>query len=145
MKVKDILRKKGLNIHTSVKTTNIVTAMEQLLSNKVSCLPVIENERLIGIISDKDIFRAVYENQTGCTQLKVEQLMSTDLIVGVEDDDIEYISSLMTNNRIRHIPIVEGEKLVGLISIGDVVKATEKDIKFENRYLKQYIDGSYPG
>jgi CBS domain-containing protein len=50
----------------------------------------------------------------------------------------------MTNNRIRHIPILEKDKLVGLVSIGDVVKAQMDDIKFENRYLKQYIDGSYP-
>ena len=144
MKVKEILQTKTKDILTTTRTESVVTAMEQLLSNKISCLPVVDGKRLIGIISDKDIFRAVYENRKTFEEFKVEDLMTTDLIVGVEDDDIEYISNLITNNKIRHIPIVENDSLIGLISIGDVVKAKEKHIKTENRFLKQYIDGSYP-
>lgn len=103
-----------------------------------------ENDKLIGIISDKDIFAAVYENQDTFTTLKVSDLMSSDLIVGIEDDDINYIAGIMTKNRIRHIPIMEKDKLLGLISIGDIVKAQMEDMEIENRYLKLYIDGTYP-
>ncbi|EKD35639.1 MAG: hypothetical protein ACD_75C01830G0001, partial [uncultured bacterium] len=68
-----------------------------------------------------------------------------NLIIGTEEDSIEYLQAIMTENRIRHIPILEGRKLKGLVSIGDVVKAlmTEKDV--ENRYLKDYIADKYPG
>ncbi len=145
MTVQELLHAKTSVIHTIEKHETIVKAMECLLHNQISCLPIIENNSLIGIISDKDIFRAIFENRSHFDELTVSNFMATDLIVGVAEDNIEYISNLMTKNRIRHIPIVNEQKLTGLISIGDIVKAKEKDMVFENRYLKQYIDGSYPG
>ena len=71
--------------------------------------------------------------------------MTTELIVGIEDDLVDYIATLMTNNRIRHIPIMRGASMIGLVSVGDVVKARLSDMAVENRYLKQYIRGDYPG
>jgi predicted transcriptional regulator len=74
----------------------------------------------------------------------VGDLMSTHLIVGLPDDEVGYLAGIMTNNRIRHIPIVEGHRLAGLISIGDVVKIKLEDIQIENRYLREYIQDAYP-
>jgi CBS domain-containing protein len=146
MLASDILKIKGKEVITILEDVNIIDAMKILLEKKISCLPVVDGENcLIGIISDKDVFKAVYNNQDNYKDLNASQLMTTDLIVGVETDDVDYISGLMTKNRIRHIPIVEEMLLVGLISIGDVVKTKQKDIEIENRYLRQYIDGSYPG
>lgn len=145
MLVKDMIKTKNRDLITIGNSENVLTAMKQLIKNKVSCLPVVgENNKLLGIISDKDIFKAVYENQDNFIAFKTGDLMSTNLIVGVEDDDLNYISGLMTKNHIRHIPIVNREKLIGLISIGDVVKANQENIEIENRYLKLYIDGNYP-
>lgn len=145
MKVKDLLKENPREIITTDKSTTIIKAMNLLISNRIGCLLVMdENDKLIGIISDKDIFAAVYENQDTFTTLKVSDLMSSDLIVGIEDDDINYIAGIMTKNRIRHIPIMEKDKLLGLISIGDIVKAQMEDMEIENRYLKLYIDGTYP-
>jgi CBS domain-containing protein len=142
----DILKIKGRDVITILGDVNIIDAMKILLENKISCLPVIDSKNcLIGIISDKDIFKAIYNNQDNFKSLTASKLMSIDLIVGIEADSIDYISGLMTKNRIRHIPIVEEMILVGLISIGDVVKTKQKDVEIENRYLRQYIDGSYPG
>ena len=145
MKVKELIENKKGTLYTIDQHSTLVNAMESLITNKISCLPIIENNCLIGIISDKDIFKAIYENRSHFDELSVHNFMEKDLIVGIMDDNIEYISNLMTKNRIRHIPIVDKKELIGLISIGDIVKAKEKDIQFENRYLKQYIDGSYPG
>ena len=145
MTVKELLDTKNGTLHTISQHTTIVKAMECLIQNKISSLPIIEKDCLIGIISDKDIFKAIFENRSHFDELTVADFMERDVIVGVKDDNIEYISNLMTKNRIRHIPIVTEDKLIGLISIGDIVKAKEKNIEFENRYLKQYIDGSYPG
>lgn len=145
MLVKELMKAREKEIVTATPKTEIIDAMELLLKNKISCLPVVDGtNKLQGIISDKDIFRAVYEHQTDFTEVKLTDIMTSDVIVGVEDDDMEYIAGIMTNNRIRHVPIVDGDHLVYLISIGDVVKVRQKDIEIENRYLKQYIDGTYP-
>ncbi len=146
MLVKDLLRYYPKTIVTTSKEANVLVAMEALLHNKISSLPVVEdNDHLIGIVSDKDIFRAAYEKRENFLVLSIENIMTTNLIVGLEDDDLDYIAALMTNNRVRHIPIVRRDKLVGLVSIGDVVKTQIKNVEVENRFLKQYIVGSYPG
>ncbi len=146
MTVKEVLDMKDRRLITVDPSTNIVEAMSKLIENKVSCLPVMEEStRLIGMISDKDIFKAVYENQSGFTRHTVGELMTTELIVGVPEDKISYIASIMTNNRIRHIPILVDDEMIGLISVGDVAKCQMSNMEVENRYLKQYIDGGYPG
>jgi CBS domain-containing protein len=146
MKVKDILKNKQREIITAETSTDILTAMQLLISNKISCLPVLGySGQLVGIISDKDIFKAVYENQDNFRSFTVGNLMTTDVLVGVPEDEIDYIGGVMTENKIRHVPILEEGKLVGLISIGDVVKVEIKRMQIENRYLKLYMEGNYPG
>jgi len=70
--------------------------------------------------------------------------MTSELLVGLPTDEISYIAAIMTNNRIRHIPIMDGKNLIGLLSVGDIVKTLMANIETENRYLRQYIDGTYP-
>ncbi|NOY88950.1 MAG: CBS domain-containing protein [FCB group bacterium] len=145
MLVKEFMKLRPKNLITTNKDTNILKAMNLLIEKRISCLPIIdENNKLIGILSDKDIFRAVHNNHDSFIDLKVKDLMTKELIVGIKDDDINYIAGIMTKNRIRHVPIIEEDKLIGLVSIGDVVKIQMKDMEIENRYLKLYIDGSYP-
>ncbi len=146
MLVKEILNVKGGSLFTASSKTSVAEAMSLLIDNNISCLPVVNNENsLIGIISDKDIFRAVHKDPVNFGEIEVGKLMSTNVIVGLADDEVQYIAGMMTQNRIRHIPIVEEMKLIGLISVGDVVKTQLEDFRIENRYLKQYIDGNYPG
>ena len=146
MKVRDILKGKARDTITVRLETKISEAMRLLIVNKISCLPVVnESANLLGIISDKDIFNKIYDDPDNFRASTVIDLMSKDLIVGVLDDEVSYIAGVMTNNRIRHIPIVENKQLTGLVSVGDVVKTQMENIQIENRYLKQYIDGSYPG
>ncbi|HDL00841.1 MAG TPA: CBS domain-containing protein, partial [candidate division Zixibacteria bacterium] len=136
MTVKELLQNKCCTLYTIDQQSTIVKAMEHLIHNQISCLPIIKDKHLIGIISDKDIFRAIFENQSYFDELTVGDFMESNVIIGVAEDNIEYIANLMTKNRIRHIPIVEKNTLIGLVSIGDIVKAKEKNIQFENRYLK---------
>ncbi|UCC44510.1 MAG: CBS domain-containing protein [Candidatus Zixiibacteriota bacterium] len=146
MKVRDILKTKKRSTITAGPRTAVVDAMKLLIDNKVSCLPVEDADgHLVGIISDKDIFHKIYQNPTGFGEVAVGDLMTTDLIVGLPDDEMSYIAGVMTNNRIRHVPIVDNDRIIGLISVGDVAKTQMENIKIENRYLKQYIDGTYPG
>ncbi|MEW5795666.1 MAG: CBS domain-containing protein, partial [Candidatus Zixiibacteriota bacterium] len=133
-------------IITAGSPTTITEAMALLIDNRISCLPVVNDQNeIIGIISDKDIFRAAYKNPGGFTRSTVGELMTTNLIVGVADDELDYIAGVMTNNRIRHVPIVDNRCLIGLLSLGDIVKSQLTNIEIENRYLRKYINDEYPG
>lgn len=146
MLVKDLIKNKNRPIVTATTSMTILKAMDLLIANKISCLPVVgESGELKGIVSDRDIFRAVHKDKVGFKNLKVGDLMTAEVMIGVPDDDIQYIGGVMTQNRIRHIPIVEEKNLVGLISVGDVVKAHMDEVEVENRYLRTYIAGSYQG
>jgi CBS domain-containing protein len=145
MLVKDVLNLKQRETTTIHKDASVRDAMDLLISNRISCLPVVHDDnQLEGIISDKDIFRHVHDNPDSFTNCAVGKLMTTKVIVGLAEDELSYIAGIMTNNRVRHIPIVADSKLIGLVSVGDVVKTQMESIKIENRYLKQYIGGDYP-
>ncbi len=146
MLVKDILQAKDRRLITVGPDATLKQAMELLLKNKISSLPVLDDdEKLIGIISDKDIFRKAYEDAPNFQTKTVGDCMSTNLIVGLPEDNLAYIAGVMTENRIRHVPIVERDRIIGLLSVGDIVKTQMEHIKVENRYLWQYIEGTYPG
>lgn len=146
MQVKNLLAEKNRDPITALPTQTLKESMRVLLENRISCLPVVnEQEELIGIISDKDIFAAIFKDVAVLETGKVADHMTRNLIVGLPEDEMDYIAGLMTKNKIRHIPIVEREKIVGLVSVGDVVKLQLDDKEVENRYLKSYIAGEYPG
>jgi CBS domain-containing protein len=116
--------------------------MEKLLANKIGALVVCsQEEQLIGIISERDILKAVHENCDSLKSLKVSELMSTNLIVVIPEDEIDYIMGLMTQNYIRHLPIVNKERIIGIISIGDIVKFQLQEVQVKNRYLEEYMYG----
>jgi len=146
MKVKDILAQKGSRVITIEKDISVLDAMKIFPANRVGSLIVVDKfNEILGIIAARDVLMAVINHLERIKTMTVEEIMTTNLIIGTEEDSIEYLQAIMTENRIRHIPILEGRKLKGLVSIGDVVKAlmTEKDV--ENRYLKDYIADKYPG
>lgn len=146
MLVKEFLRDNPRQLITADTNTSVADAMALLIKNKISCLPVVDTDNfLVGIISDKDIFTEAYRNPSGFTKGSVGELMSTELIVGLADDAFDYIGGVMTKNRIRHVPIVDNKLLIGLLSLGDIVKSQLQTIEIENRYLRQYIEDSYPG
>lgn len=145
MLVKEVLEVKKRQVVGIVPTANLVEAMKKLIENRISCLPVVDDRgQLVGIVSDKDIFRTVYEHQDSFRGFTVREMMTSDVLVGVVDDDVNYVAGIMTKNRIRHLPIMDDGKLVGLISVGDVVAAQMEHMVIENRYLKLYIEGTGP-
>jgi CBS domain-containing protein len=146
MKVKDILATKGSSVVTIQGHITVFDAMSIFSANRVGSLLVVDkSDDILGIIAARDVLMVVLNNLEEVKTLPVEKIMTTNLIVGTESDDIEYIEAVMTENRIRHIPILDGRELKGLISIGDIVKAILKEKDVENRYLKDYIADKYPG
>ena len=146
MKVKDVLAAKGSRVITIEPGTAVLDAMSIFSANRVGSLLVVDkSEAILGIIAARDVLMAVINHLDDIKSITVDKIMTTNLIVGTEDDTIDYIQAIMTENRVRHIPIVDGKNLKGLVSIGDVVKAQLKAHAVENRYLKDYIADKYPG
>lgn len=146
MKVKDILKVKGSKVYTINENTTLMAAAQKFFSNKVGSLLVVnDKEDIVGIVAPNDILKAVLEGCTeNCALQKVSQVMTKNIICASEDDTLEYIQAVMTENRIRHIPVFEKKELKGLVSIGDVVNAQIKIHEVENHYLIDYIEGKYP-
>ena len=94
------------------------------------------------ILSERDVLRLGTRDPTALATTAVGEVMTTELVVCVADDDMEYAMNVMTRNRIRHLPIVEDGTLAGIVSIGDLVNASRKVAEFENRYLRDYIQGA---
>ena len=143
MLVKTLLESKPKEIVTAGPSTSIDDAMDLLISKGIGCLPVVDDtSKLVGILSDKDIFKKIHETKGDYHQLKVEDVMSTELIIGLPDDDITYIAGVMDQNWIRHIPVLDGEELIGLVSLRDIIKTQTKNVHIENRYLNLYMEMS---
>jgi CBS domain-containing protein len=145
MKVKDILSVKGNRVVTIDKSTTVLDAMSIFSANRVGSLLIVDTVGgILGIIGARDVLMAVINHLDKIKTMTVDEIMTTNLIVGTEDDHVDYILAIMTENRIRHIPVMRGKELKGLVSIGDVVKALLKEKDVENRYLKDYIADKYP-
>ncbi len=146
MKAKEILATKGSRVVTVAKDSSVIDAMSIFSANRIGSLLVVDKDgKILGIIGARDVLMAVINHLDEIKTLTVDKIMSTNLIVGTPDDSIDYLLSIMTENRIRHVPIFEGKELKGLISIGDVVKSQLKETHVENKYLKDYIADKYPG
>ena len=152
MRIKDILREKGTDVVTIDAGRTVHDAICTLNEHGIGSLIVTrEGGEIAGIITERDILRECGElcgrlnkppasEETTCPSL-VCDVMSKDVVIGVPDDDLNYVMGIMTKNRIRHLPILDDKKLVGIISIGDVVNAHLKETEFENRMLKDYMYG----
>lgn len=146
MKVKDILANKGSRVVTIEQSANVFDAMKIFSANRIgSQLVVDKDDSILGIIAARDVLNAVINHYDKVKEMKVEEIMTKNLIVCGEDDDIDYVLAIMTENRVRHIPVLAGKEMKGLISIGDVVKSQLKEVHVENKYLKDYIADKYPG
>ncbi len=142
MKVADLLKDKGKSVITITPDEPVFSAMGKLIENQIGSLVVIDAEKkLVGIISERDIMRAAYSDFDTLKSKQVSQLMSTNIIIAIPEDDIDYIMGIMTQNRIRHVPIVTKDGIIGIISIGDIVKYQLEEFQVKNRYLEEYMYG----
>lgn len=142
MKIADILGSKGSEVITIDQGAIIHEAIQKLVEHNIGSLLVVDKAgKPLGIITERDILRESAQRSDTLKKTRVKAIMTTDLIIGVPEDDIEYTMGIMTKNRIRHLPIMNDDEVIGLISIGDVVKAHLAEREYDNRYLKQYMFG----
>jgi CBS domain-containing protein len=139
--VKNILESKPKEIFFITPDTMVYHALEIMHDKNVSALIVMENNRLAGIFTERDYARKVILKGRASKETQIREIMTGDLITVGPETSIEMCMRLMTNKFIRHLPVVEGEKLIGIVSIGDVVKQIIEEQKFIIENLEQYITG----
>lgn len=140
MKVLDLIKDKGQIVITISPDRSIFEAMGKIIDNKIGSLVVSDqNHKVVGIISERDIMRAAYYEYETLRSKKVADLMTTNIIVAIPDDEIDYVMTIMTQNRIRHLPIVTRDGIVGIISIGDIIKFQLHETQVKNHYLEEII------
>lgn len=145
MTVQDILLSKGGAVYSIAPGASLDDASKQLVKYRVGALMVVESTgpepQLVGIITERDLLYAQASGKGSFDELRVEDVMTKEVITGTPDDTIDSIMALMTTKRIRHLPIKSEGHLVGVVSIGDVVKAQMHRLAMENRFMKDYIRG----
>ena len=142
MKIRDILGSKGREVVTVSPEETVLDAVCTLVGHRIGAVVVVQEEEILGILSERDVLRLTARSPDQLRTTPVRELMTTELVVGVEDDSLDYVMGIMTRNRVRHLPVVEERRLVGIVSIGDVVNAMRREVEGENRHLKDYIQGA---
>jgi CBS domain-containing protein len=141
-KVKDILQKKGSNIESVGPETPVIAALERMAEKNYGSVVVMENGHFLGIMTERDYSRKVVLMGKNSTDTPVSEIMSTDLPTVSPSDSIDHCMELMTNKRIRYIPVYEGGTLAGIISMTDVVSATIARHEQTISHLESYITRS---
>ena len=140
MYVDTILKKKGDTVITVAPNCLVSEAAQTLHEKRIGAALVQDAAgNIVGILSERDIVRGVALKQEACLDMTVSELMTHPLVTCAPTDSIEQIMELMTERRVRHLPVMDDGDLIGIISIGDVVKQRISEIEHESRALKQYI------
>ncbi len=141
MLIRDVLTSKSSMVVTVGPDATVLEAARMLVHHSFGSLVVVHEGEILGIITERDVLRLAARDPDSIGSTPVSDAMTTDLVVGLADDNIAYAMAVMTNNRVRHLPVVEGKRLVGIVSIGDLVNASLADLQAENRWLKEYVQG----
>ena len=147
MTLQEILNSKGGTVFTIGPEATLADVAQKLVQHNIGSLlvrrPVASgDEELLGIVTERDLLHACAGGKCDLATVSVTDAMTARLITAAPDDRVEEIMGLMTAKRIRHLPVLSEGKLVGLISIGDVVKTQHDHLAMENRFMKDYIGRS---
>jgi len=141
-KVARLLETKGSNVWTIAPDALVYDALQTMAEKEVGALIVTEGRRVVGIFSERDYARRVILAGRSSRTSPVREMMTTRVLFVSPDETVDDCMGLMTEKHVRHLPVMEGDRLVGVISIGDVVKAIMSDQRFTIEELEKYISGS---
>jgi CBS domain-containing protein len=142
-RIREILRDKGDEVHCVHPLATVLEAVQVMNDHHVGAVLVIDQGRALGIFSERDVLVRVVAAHRDPGETLVREVMTTRIHAASPDDSLLDVMRLMTERRCRHVPIVEGDRLVGLVSIGDLTKATERNLRQEVLELSSYIGGPY--
>jgi CBS domain-containing protein len=139
--VRQILQNKGQQVWAISPSASVFEALQLMAARDIGALVVVEADRLVGIFSERDYARKVILHGKTSRETRVGEIMTTRVTFVKPGQTTEECMALMTEKHIRHLPVMEGERLIGLISIGDVVKAVISNQEFVISQLENYISG----
>lgn len=139
-----LLERKGASVFSAPLNVTAAEAVQEMNRHKVGAVLIMEGGRLAGIFTERDVLSRVVAAGLDPKTTPVEQVMTREPITVATTTTIEEVMALFTNKRFRHLPIVDGGRLVGLISIGDILRWMVDMHRHEAEQLKQYISGGYP-
>jgi CBS domain-containing protein len=139
MIVRDIVRMKGGNVFSIAPDAPLSEALSMMVGNDIGSLVVLDGGSLAGMLSFREILKALDANRGSLGDLKVGQVMIANPVCGSPEDSLESLREMMNKDHIRYLPVKEGDRLLGVISFHDVANAVIREAAFHNRLLKSYI------
>jgi len=139
--VKDILRVKGSNVYSTTPDTTVYEALKLMAEKNVGALLVLEEEKIVGLVSERDYARKTILKGRFSKETAVKEIMTAKVITVGPQEDLEECMELFTDKHVRHLPVIENEKISGIVSIGDVVKGVIDHKEFIIQEQEKYIKG----
>ena len=143
--IRSILKHKGGNVWSVLPSASVYDALTMMSEKQVGALLVIEDAKLVGILSERDYARKVILKGKSSKETEVKEIMASPVMYVTPEETVDECMRIMTVNRVRHLPVVEGESVVGIISIGDLVNWIISAQADTIHQLHSYITGKYPG
>jgi CBS domain-containing protein len=142
MTVNQILSTKGKEVHSIVSTITVYDALKVMGEKNIGAVLIIEDNALKGVFSERDYARKIVLKDKSSKKTYVSEIMEKEVFTVKPSDNLDYCMGLMTARRIRHLPVLENDTIIGVVSIGDVVKAIIEIQKNTIQHLDSYISGS---
>jgi len=140
MKVRDLLETKGKDIVSIDVSSSVEDAIRAMHARKISAIMVTDQGKTLGIFTERDVVRSyLASGGKNFKEIGVRDAMVSDLIVAVPEDDLDNVMSTMVEKNIRHLPVIEGSRVIGMLSVRDIVQTQVKKLTSEIHYLRDYI------
>jgi len=139
MRIADVLRSKGTEVATISPTATVSELLAELSENNIGAMVVLADDGIAGIVSERDIVRRLHERGSAALRAPVSEIMTTAVATCTPDETVDHLTVLMTERRIRHVPVVSNGRLAGIVSIGDVVKSRMDELEHAQEQLQAYI------
>lgn len=143
MLVREVLRAKGGRVITIDRGARVAEAIALMVQHNIGSLPVTADDALVGIFSERDVLRLLERHGEGYGSIALDDVMTRDPVTCDVDEDVDCVIGKMSERRIAKVPVVSGKELVGVISVGDMIKVMFERVQSENQHLMSYIHGSF--
>ncbi len=140
--IRDILKEKGHHVFSVTPDTSVYESLEKMSSRNIGSVLVMEDEKLLGIFTERDYLKKVVLFGRSSKTTTVREIMTTNLVCVSPADSVDNTMAIMTKMHCRHLPVIDEGKLVGLVSMGDIVKKKISDMDATIKYLSEYISSS---
>jgi CBS domain-containing protein len=139
VKISGILARKGSSVITAPPSTSVTEFIRLLAEHRIGAVVVVSDGRMVGIVSERDVVRRLAAAGAAALDQQISELMTSELVTCTPEDSLDDIALLLTERRIRHLPVMAGDELAGIVTIGDVVAARLRELEQTRAQLESYI------